>query len=457
MKSLITWTVVVVLLSVLCSMCMALEYEITFVPSLYGKGDCATDITNDGVIIGTTFDPSTSQGHAFVWDAVNGRRLLGALGPSVGAPRAINNFGKIVGRVQPLNTNGYACYWNDEGDLINLGTLPVTYPPSAWSDAYDVSDSGIIVGKSYADYAHYDCAVIWDSAGAIRSLGLMGGVRSFAFGINNLDQVVGYWQESGGWTRAFIWDEQSGFRPLQPPESATGCMATGISDNGQICGVSWAPGKTYVAYWDASGAPRTVAELPSGNNAYYSVEGINNSGQIIGHFYTLFTMPRAFIWDPVDGLTYLPAPNASMAFGINDLGQVAGWIRDPENNTERAVIWVPIPPPINITIDVLPDESPNVFLLQPNRLITVAILGSASFDVSQVDALSVVFGPGRATEVHQKGHMEDANLDGLTDMVFHFRCGDTGIQPGDSTVFLRGQLTSGEQIEGSDVITASAK
>ena len=112
--------------------------------------------------------------------------------------------------------------------------------------------------------------------------------------------------------------------------------------------------------------------------------------------------------------------------------------------------------PVHITIDVLPDRSPNDIVLQPNRLIAVAILGSASFDASQVDPLSVVFGPGRATEVHQKGHMEDANLDGLTDMVLHFRCGDTGIQPGDSTVFLRGQLTIGEQIEGSDVITASA-
>ena len=113
--------------------------------------------------------------------------------------------------------------------------------------------------------------------------------------------------------------------------------------------------------------------------------------------------------------------------------------------------------PLQVTIDVLPGQSPNHIVQQPNRLIAVAILGSADFDVSQVDPLSVVFGPEEATEVHRRGHMEDANLDGLTDMVFHFRCRDTGIQPGDSTVFLRGQLTSGEQIEGSDVITASAK
>ena len=54
--------------------------------------------------------------------------------------------------------------------------------------------------------------------------------------------------------------------------------------------------------------------------------------------------------------------------------------------------------PIHVEIDVLPGQSPNHIVQQPNKLITVAILGSASFDASQVDALSVVFGPGRATE-----------------------------------------------------------
>ena len=113
--------------------------------------------------------------------------------------------------------------------------------------------------------------------------------------------------------------------------------------------------------------------------------------------------------------------------------------------------------PIHITIDVLPGQSPNHIVQQPNKLITVAILGSASFDASQVDALSVVFGPGRATEVHGKGHMEDVNFDGSTDMVLHFRCGETGITPGTSTVHLYGRLTNGERIEGSDIVTAYAK
>lgn len=113
--------------------------------------------------------------------------------------------------------------------------------------------------------------------------------------------------------------------------------------------------------------------------------------------------------------------------------------------------------PIHITIDVLPDESPNIFLLQPHRLITVAVLGSSDFDASQVDPLSVEFGPEEATEVHAKGHLEDVNFDGFADMALHFRCGETGIVAGDSTVHLYGRLTNGERIEGSDSVTASAK
>ena len=110
--------------------------------------------------------------------------------------------------------------------------------------------------------------------------------------------------------------------------------------------------------------------------------------------------------------------------------------------------------PLPVTIDVIPGNNSNAIQLQPNRLITVAVLGNAEFDARSIDAKSVTFGPGNACEVHKQGHFQDANSDGFTDLVLHFRCGDTGILPGTSTVVLRGRLTDGERIEGSDVVTA---
>jgi len=112
--------------------------------------------------------------------------------------------------------------------------------------------------------------------------------------------------------------------------------------------------------------------------------------------------------------------------------------------------------PLRLQVDVLPGDSTNIIRLQPNRMITVAILGEPTFDVRSIDSLSVVFGAGSAAEVHRTGHLEDVNRDGIVDMLFHFRCGETGMLPGDTSVALYGSLTSGERFWGSDSIIALA-
>ncbi len=60
-------------------------------------------------------------------------------------------------------------------------------------------------------------------------------------------------------------------------------------------------------------------------------------------------------------------------------------------------------------------------------MIPVAILGSADFDVTNVDVTTVKFGPAEAVPFKGKAAFEDANVDGYVDLVFHFRVRDTGI------------------------------
>ena len=92
--------------------------------------------------------------------------------------------------------------------------------------------------------------------------------------------------------------------------------------------------------------------------------------------------------------------------------------------------------------------SPKAIRLQPNQVLTVAILSEEDFDARDIDHTTVVFGPNQATCMRDRAYWEDVDGDGRIDLVLKFRCGDTGIQPGDTTVELRGRLYNGDWITG---------
>jgi hypothetical protein len=127
-------------------------------------------------------------------------------------------------------------------------------------------------------------------------------------------------------------------------------------------------------------------------------------------------------------------------------------------------------PPIQevvVDFEAGPDATP-IRCNQLNRDLVTAVLSTAApaFDATTIDADTVSFGRDdlspRAAEKHQKKgaatrHEEDVNLDGLTDMVFHFRLGDTDfscadIPGGESSALIPATLSGqagGEDFEGT--------
>lgn len=83
-----------------------------------------------------------------------------------------------------------------------------------------------------------------------------------------------------------------------------------------------------------------------------------------------------------------------------------------------------------LEIDIKPGSDVNPVNPKSNGVIPVAILGSASLDVTDIDVDSIEFGPWGATEAHGTGHYEDVNDDGYVDLMLHFRTQDTGIGAG---------------------------
>jgi len=104
-------------------------------------------------------------------------------------------------------------------------------------------------------------------------------------------------------------------------------------------------------------------------------------------------------------------------------------------------------------IDIMPGGDPNSINPSLEGVIPVAIVGSASFDVADVNAATLTFGPSGASFDHSHGpHTQDVNGDGFADLVVHFRIEETEIAFGDRTACLSGEMVDGRRIHDCDAV-----
>jgi len=104
-------------------------------------------------------------------------------------------------------------------------------------------------------------------------------------------------------------------------------------------------------------------------------------------------------------------------------------------------------------IDIRPGVEPNFVNPMSHGLIRVAVLGSESFDVSEVDASTLAFGPAGAAPLGRRGGWHrDVNRDGFRDLVSLYRIEESGIAFGDTQACVVGEMADGAPFEGCDAI-----
>jgi hypothetical protein len=108
------------------------------------------------------------------------------------------------------------------------------------------------------------------------------------------------------------------------------------------------------------------------------------------------------------------------------------------------------PPKIDARIDVRPDSTDNPVNPGSNGMLPVALLGSESFDVQEVDPDSLALGVNGAPA--QSVDYADANGDGFVDLVGLYHTPDTGTAYGDTSICLTGTTKDGVELAGCDAI-----
>jgi hypothetical protein len=107
---------------------------------------------------------------------------------------------------------------------------------------------------------------------------------------------------------------------------------------------------------------------------------------------------------------------------------------------------------IRVKVDIKPGAYPNVINLANNGSVTVAILGSKSFNLRTIDKTSLKFGPGQASPEEGEVELDDGKL------VMQFSIRASQIACTDTAAFLTGETTAGQTIVGSDsILTTGCK
>ena len=108
-----------------------------------------------------------------------------------------------------------------------------------------------------------------------------------------------------------------------------------------------------------------------------------------------------------------------------------------------------------VSIDVRPRSDANRINPSSNRNINVAILSIKGFDSTTVDPHTIRFGAKgtEATPIHVRHR--DVNGDGRVDQILRFVIQDTGIECGDTSATLTGEIRNGSSIIGSSPITTT--
>ncbi len=287
-----------------------------------GPGSVTYSINSVGMISGESHRFSTLR--AVMWDQYGTVTDLGTLGGPRSEGRGINNQGEVVGwsNFIPDNTrDGRAFLWRD-GEMIDLGTLG-----GKESDAFAINDSSQVVGV--AEAVEGGGGFIWEN-GEMRALPTLGRSGGSAYDINNASQIVGTSVNNEGWKKAVLWENGEVF--ALPYLGVDLSSAHAINELGQIVGQSKATiNNTHAVAW-VNG--RIFDLHGSGLGPDSSAWGINDAGQVVGWVGTQPLGVKAFLWEQAGGMRTLDSLvpprlrtnwTLSMAHDVNDAGQIAAY------------------------------------------------------------------------------------------------------------------------------------
>lgn len=203
-------------------------------------------------------------------------------------PLYVNNAGQVAGHRQQFSSDTPVAFRYDGtpgagGQLRLIGSVP--------SFAHGINNAGSVVGSitwnSVNHAFRYDGAPFEE--GTLQDLGTLGGLRSTAYGINDLGQVVGYSLTANGSTRAFLYEGEVGHAGTMydlgvPSPEYSSSSASAINSSGVIVGTADHTSSQNSIPFRYEGRPGAGGQMRVMESFGYSagVAAINEAGFAVG-------------------------------------------------------------------------------------------------------------------------------------------------------------------------------
>jgi probable HAF family extracellular repeat protein len=311
------------------SIAFSAQYTVTDLGGL-GGASWATGINDAGQVVGYAWvSPGYTHGFLFT-SGVLADLTPGLVGNS--KAMAINSTGAIAGAYMN-NWQWQASTWQSPGAPQNLGTLG-----GYESFANGINDSGQVVGWSETVLGSYATnAFVFSTSTNMKDLGNFGGGDGVAQLVNNSGLVLSLRDVASNTAHVYVTDSRTGITTDMGPYGANGRVA--YNNRGQI-GFSdeiLTPG----------GSPVGIGTL----GGWVNIDSINDLGIAVGESISEPSgQDHAFIYSNghiQDLMTMIPTnSNWSLteATGINNHGQIVGFGVNPQNAV-HAFLLTPTPEP----------------------------------------------------------------------------------------------------------------
>lgn len=228
--------------------------------------------------------------------------------------------------------------------FVDLGTLG---GEDSW--ARGINDSGQVVG--YSLLSDGTTRAFLYSGGPLVDLGTLGGSVSEAYGINDLGHVTGRSWKANGSRRAFLWTPGgTNGVPTNPQMRDLGVLLKpssysygyGLNNLDEVVGEG-DRSQSFIQHpflW-RNGKMTDLGTLGGGQLAFANASGVNDFGQVTGSSQIADHQPsHPFLWQSGKMYDLGSLGGYAGGRGINSYGQVVGGSGTPSGDT-HALLWTP--------------------------------------------------------------------------------------------------------------------